>query len=182
LKSLIKTEPFQKSDVEAILRIQTESNLSCWKLQDYYDEIQRQDSASFTAKKEKKVIGFVLARLITTEINISSKDSNFESGVEAEAEIEIYNLAVDKKYRKEGVGTLLIQKAIQTVVTNHITSIWLEVRESNSAAILFYKKNKFKEIYRRKNFYSYPQEDALVMKLDFFDVEKNSQKIAKTET
>ena len=44
--------------------------------------------------------------------------------------------------------------------------IFLEVRESNQVAINFYKKNKFKEISVRKNYYSEPNENAIIMKLE----------------
>ena len=42
--------------------------------------------------------------------------------------------------------------------------IFLEVRESNKAALLFYQKEKFIEIARRKNYYHEPVENAIVMK------------------
>ena len=42
--------------------------------------------------------------------------------------------------------------------------IFLEVRESNKPALLFYKKEKFEEIARRKAYYHAPVEDAIVMK------------------
>ena len=47
-----------------------------------------------------------------------------------------------------------------------IKNIFLEVRESNQTAINFYKKNKFKEISIRKNYYSKPTENAIIMKLE----------------
>jgi ribosomal-protein-alanine N-acetyltransferase len=43
-------------------------------------------------------------------------------------------------------------------------SIWLEVRESNTAALTFYQKNDFNRMYTRKNFYTNPSENAIVMK------------------
>ena len=42
--------------------------------------------------------------------------------------------------------------------------IFLEVRESNKPALLFYKKERFEEIARRKAYYHAPVEDAIVMK------------------
>ena len=44
--------------------------------------------------------------------------------------------------------------------------IFLEVRESNQVAINFYKKNKFNQISIRKNYYSEPNENAIIMKLE----------------
>lgn len=180
-----KIEIFQKSDIEEILRIHKENNLASWLLQDYLDEIQRENSESFVAKKDEIVAGFIVSRLITTRISNShdycTKNNNqFKSTLESE--IEIYNIAVDKKYQREGIGTSLIQKIIQIGMKRQVNSIWLEVRESNTAAISLYKRNKFKEIYRRKKIYTHPQEDASVMKLDFSDDKQGVTGIAKTET
>ena len=46
----------------------------------------------------------------------------------------------------------------------YINEIFLEVRESNIPAISLYEKFKFKKISIRKNFYSNPNENAVVMK------------------
>lgn len=146
-------------------------------MEDYIEEIKRKDSVSFIAKKEKVITGFVISRLITTEY-YHSKNSHKKTI----SEIEIYNLAVDKNCQREGIGTSLIQKIIEAGIKNNAACIWLEVRASNSAAISLYKKNQFEEICQRKNFYRYPQEDALVMKLEIFKGFKSLQKTAETET
>ena len=72
---------------------------------------------------------------------------------------EILAIATIKKYRNKGIAQELLDK-IKT------KDIFLEVRESNQVAINFYKKNKFKEISVRKNYYSEPNENAIIMKLE----------------
>ena len=47
--------------------------------------------------------------------------------------------------------------------------IFLEVRESNKPALLFYKKEKFEAIARRKAYYYAPVEDAIVMKREIHE-------------
>ena len=76
--------------------------------------------------------------------------------------IDIVNIIVNKNYRDKGIGT----KLLNYIVDNYkdINSIMLEVRESNNAAIEFYKKNNFKVINVRKKYYG--NEDALIMKRD----------------
>ena len=49
---------------------------------------------------------------------------------------------------------------------NNLETIFLEVRETNRAAYQLYSKIGFQEIGRRKNYYSEPVEDALMMKHD----------------
>ena len=72
---------------------------------------------------------------------------------------EILAIATVEEYRNKGIAQELLDK-IKT------KDIFLEVRESNQVAINFYKKNKFKEISIRKNYYSKPTENAIIMKLE----------------
>ena len=72
---------------------------------------------------------------------------------------EILAIATVEEYRNKGIAQELLDK-IKT------KDIFLEVRESNQTAINFYKKNKFKEISIRKNYYSKPTENAIIMKLE----------------
>ena len=72
---------------------------------------------------------------------------------------EILAIATVEEYRNKGIAQKLLDK-IKT------KDIFLEVRESNKIAINFYKKNKFKEISIRKNYYSKSNENAIIMKLE----------------
>ena len=72
---------------------------------------------------------------------------------------EILAIATVEEYRNKGIAQELLAKI-------RIKNIFLEVRESNQTAINFYKKNKFKEISIRKNYYSKPNENAIIMKLE----------------
>ena len=72
---------------------------------------------------------------------------------------EILAIATIEECRNKGIAQELLDK-IKT------KDIFLEVRESNQTAINFYKKNNFKEIRIRKNYYSEPTENAIIMKLE----------------
>ena len=72
---------------------------------------------------------------------------------------EILAIATIEEYRNKGIAQELLDKI-------KIKDIFLEVRESNQVAINFYKKNNFKEISIRKNYYSEPNENAIIMKLE----------------
>ena len=72
---------------------------------------------------------------------------------------EILAIATIEEYRNKGIAQKLLNKI-------KIKNIFLEVRESNQTAINFYKKNKLKEISIRKNYYSKPTENAIIMKLE----------------
>ncbi len=76
---------------------------------------------------------------------------------------DLCNIAVAECYRHMHIGTVLLEETIRLCGKNGVKRIFLEVRESNSIAINFYKKMKFFEINRRKRYYKEPEEDALIM-------------------
>ena len=79
----------------------------------------------------------------------------------------IYNIAVGKQYRSQGVGTALLQNLLEYSKEHGLSFLSLEVRTSNLNAIKFYKKLGFKELGVRKNFYDFPKEDGIIMSYYF---------------
>ena len=98
----------------------------------------------FVAIKDKKVLGYVGISAIIDEGYIT-------------------NIAVFPEYRKMGVGTALLEYLFDFAKEKELSFISLEVRQSNSNAIALYKKLGFLEEGKRKNFYSSPSEDALIL-------------------
>jgi ribosomal-protein-alanine N-acetyltransferase len=80
-------------------------------------------------------------------------------------EAELYQIAVREEMRRCGIADLLMYEAKEYCQRNDIKSIYLEVRKSNDPAIRLYKKHGFKNEGRRKNYYSSPVEDAVMMSL-----------------
>ena len=75
----------------------------------------------------------------------------------------ITNVAVRENYRKRGIGTGLIETLLSFAKDKELEFVSLEVRASNNAAIKLYKKCGFELIGERKNFYTGPTENALIM-------------------
>ncbi len=167
----------QPGDIDPALDILNEAGLESWKYADFVSEIEREDSFVLVGKIENQVVCFCIARLIMSKSFITD---NFSHGLsfkgqkntgdqekihdESKIECEIYNIAVKQEFQNQGVGKHLLRRLISLTVECNAESIWLEVRNSNKRAIDFYKKNDFRLIYERKNFYSNPVENALVMK------------------
>lgn len=76
---------------------------------------------------------------------------------------EIIRVAVLPGYREMGIGTKLIEKAVEEIMKKGMENIFLEVRESNSNAIKLYNKSGFEECGVRKNYYSNPKENGIIM-------------------
>ncbi|MBQ9780117.1 MAG: ribosomal protein S18-alanine N-acetyltransferase [Clostridia bacterium] len=78
---------------------------------------------------------------------------------------QITNIAVHPEHRGQGLGLAIVQALIKHAKAEHLATITLEVRVSNTPAISLYRKVGFAEVGRRKGFYTKPTEDALIMEL-----------------
>jgi ribosomal-protein-alanine N-acetyltransferase len=79
---------------------------------------------------------------------------------------EIANLAVALPARRRGIGGVLLDSAIAVARTRAVTTLYLEVRDSNQVARALYESRGFHQITRRRRYYRRPVEDALVLKLN----------------
>ncbi len=77
---------------------------------------------------------------------------------------EIADVAVDPSARRGGVGTLLLARAEEEMARNGVRTLYLEVRESNLAALGLYRQRGFEVVGRRRGYYRHPAEDALVLR------------------
>lgn len=84
-------------------------------------------------------------------------------GYFAADEAELPSIAVSPLMRRRGIGDALLNELFNQVKARGAAKLFLEVRESNEAAIALYEKNGFITAGTRRHFYSNPEEDALVM-------------------
>ena len=75
----------------------------------------------------------------------------------------ILNVAVDSRFRRQGIGTALIRSLDTFGKKNSLAFITLEVRESNAPAIGLYSRFGFIKVGKRKDYYRHPTENALLM-------------------
>jgi len=129
-----------------IYDIEVASFADPWSLDAIYKEITDENSVCFTAWDEVKsvVAGYVTMRHIIDEGHIS-------------------NIAVSQAYRQHGTGSMLVAALIQEAAVRQMRGVTLEVRPSNHAALALYRRHGFAEEGRRKNFYSHPVEDCIIM-------------------
>jgi len=78
----------------------------------------------------------------------------------------INNVAVDERFRRQGVADELIAAFVRFGQAR-LAFLTLEVRASNAPAIALYAKHGFAEAGRRKNYYEDPKEDAVLMTVHF---------------
>lgn len=78
-------------------------------------------------------------------------------------ELHINNLAVLPEFRREGIGSALLARALQEGTALGARRATLEVRRSNEAARLLYERFGFTIAGVRRGYYSNPVEDALIL-------------------
>ena len=77
-------------------------------------------------------------------------------------EADIMNIVVRKDHRNEGIGSLLLKAMLDSIASQKLNSVFLEVMEENYPAIHLYKNFGFKECGFRKNYYK--DKNGIVMK------------------
>jgi [ribosomal protein S18]-alanine N-acetyltransferase len=140
------------NDIADILDISLECGLCLWSAASYRAEIIRDDSIMIKlSDSDGKVVGFAVGRI-------------FELGP-GQYTIELTNIGLRQTIRNQGFGSFLLKAFLSRCVDSGASSVILEVRESNTVAINFYRKFGFESTGRRRGFYSDPLEDALTMSL-----------------
>jgi len=136
-----------REDLRFVMEIEKDSFSNPWHLSSFEGEIQNFDiSFPYVVihPETGKLIGYVIFWQIGKEVQIS-------------------NFAVHPDFRKRGVGSSVLGRILGIIKKRGANIVILEVRESNNSARFLYKKFGFKEAGIRKDYYSLPDEDAVVM-------------------
>lgn len=126
-------------------------NGSVWTADQFLQTLTASNSivlaVTLTEEDVEKIVGLLVASRTTVES-------------------DIYMIVVAENYKQRGLGRKLLEALIKTCQMLGLETIFLEVRETNLPALRLYESLDFKEIGRRKGYYSKPTEDGLMMKLD----------------
>ena len=98
----------------------------------------------YSALVDGRVVAYIIGRVIAPEG-------------------EIYRIATKEKFRRRGIAYRLLDYAAKTEKGKGLECLFLEVRESNTPARNLYHSYGFREVGLRKNYYSSPTENAVVM-------------------
>ena len=82
-------------------------------------------------------------------------------------EADMMNVAVHPDYRRKGIARNLVIGLVDALAKNSVTSLALEVRQSNTPAIALYEQLGFLQVGLRPNYYRNPRENALILKKEF---------------
>lgn len=146
-------EPLAAADSDAVAILHQEDFIRPWSGEEFADLLEQDTVFGFVARevgrRGEAPVGFVLARL-------------------AASEGEILTLAVARSHRRRGIGWLLMDAVLRRLHSDRAQSLFLEVDETNAAAIALYRRLGFHEVGQRPAYYSGSagRTGALVMRRD----------------
>ncbi len=135
------------SDASKIAELEKVCFSSPWSESALLDETQNQNAHFLVCKRDGQIAGYIGCIFACDEGSIT-------------------NVAVFPEFRKMGVASALINALCQDAQNKGIHTLFLEVRKSNFAALSLYEKCSFEKVGERRNFYTSPTEDAIIMKKD----------------
>ncbi|MDQ3696589.1 MAG: ribosomal protein S18-alanine N-acetyltransferase [Gemmatimonadota bacterium] len=138
--------PATLKDVDRIAGIEAESFSDAWHRRSFVQLVD--DGRVFfrvATRPDGGVIGYIVAWFVADEG-------------------EIANVAVAPDARGRGVGTALLDDAMSAAAGLGVAALYLDVRESNTAARALYASRGFAEVGRRRGYYRRPSEDGLILR------------------
>ncbi len=139
----------REPDLAAIARIEKESG-GTWSQAMFAEECGHPAAIVLVARRVKEsghwsgIIGFISIRVVADEA-------------------EITRLAVTMAARRQGVAASLLEQALIRAEQAGAAHCYLELRAGNTPALRLYQKHGFVASGERRNYYSDPLEDALLM-------------------
>ncbi|AXY59288.1 ribosomal protein S18-alanine N-acetyltransferase [Acinetobacter sp. WCHAc010052] len=121
----------QQADVSAVVKIENLVQSHPWTYKQFQESVD--SYLSTVIEKNGQVVGFCILQAVVDEANLLL-------------------MAIDPDFQGQGLGYELLDQSVQMLKNNPV-QIFLEVRESNKAAIALYEKAHFHQIDLRKNYY-----------------------------
>lgn len=143
-ENLFYIRQMEKDDIPFIAKLEKECFSSPWSEQGLEAELSNEQAFFFVAVISGEVAAYMGMHIVLDECYIA-------------------NVAVGNSYRRKGLGEALVKNALRVADENNCQFISLEVRKSNSKAISLYRKCGFEVLGERKDFYTDPKENAVIM-------------------
>ncbi|MBX4335478.1 ribosomal protein S18-alanine N-acetyltransferase [Bartonella raoultii] len=149
--------PLQIGDSTSLYKIHQHCFIPAWEKQTFDHFLQDRSIFGYKATlidQPHKILGFCLCRLILDEA-------------------EIITIAVHPHFRRQGIGTLLIDNMLRYLHHERAIKLFLEVEETNFSALNLYKRFEFQKISKRLAYYQSPNShgNAIVMQKTFKQID-----------
>ena len=144
----LKISAMVHSHIDGVALIEKECFSTPWTKDGIESELSNENARFFVAEYMGETAGYLGMHIVLDECYIA-------------------NVAVREKFRRKGIADKLLSVGEEKAKKESCAFISLEVRVSNEKAIALYKKRGYNEVGTRKNFYSDPTENALIMTKNF---------------
>ena len=136
-------EPMQVCHLPSVTEIENRVFSNPWRQCDFESALKREDAYCRVVVANGQLVGYVVGFFVNKEFHLA-------------------DFSIHPNQQRKGFGQRVLDLLCQEL-QGFSQVISLEVRMSNVAALTLYKKNSFQTMAIRKNYYTHPQEDALVM-------------------
>ncbi|WP_455480937.1 ribosomal protein S18-alanine N-acetyltransferase [Bartonella sp. B12(2025)] len=149
--------PLQTDDSAFLPQIHQHCFVPSWEKQAFDNFLQDQSVFGYKASligQPDQILGFCLCRLILDEA-------------------EIITIAVHPHFRRQGIGSLLIDSTLRHLHHEHTIKLFLEVEETNLSALNLYHRFEFQKISKRLAYYQSKNSrgDAIIMQKTFKQID-----------
>ena len=133
-----------RRDMPEVLNIEKGSFEFPWSEEDFIHCLRQRNCIGMVAEFENRIVGFMIYEL--------HKD-----------QLHILNFAVRPDFRRRSIGKQMSDKLVGKLSQQRRSRIVLEVRETNLAAQVFFKRVGFRAMSVLRDYYDDTTEDAYVM-------------------
>ncbi|GIW98959.1 MAG: hypothetical protein KatS3mg111_2292 [Pirellulaceae bacterium] len=133
-----------RRDMPAVLEIEEASFEFPWSEEEFINCLRQRHCIGMVAEVGGEVAGFMVYELHRHRL-------------------QLINFAVSPKFRRQGVGSAMVEKLISKLSLDRRNRILLEVRETNLPAQLFFRSMNFRATAVLRDYYEDTTEDAYVM-------------------
>ena len=131
-------------DLDQVMEIEDKVFPDPWTKEGFFTFLIRKDSMFLVVEEKGKIIGYLGSLMVLDES-------------------DILNIAVTPERQKEGIGRFMLESLFRLSYGCGIRFVHLEVRESNETAIRLYERCGFQRDGLRKDYYTEPRENAVLM-------------------
>ena len=134
----------QVEDLTQVMELEESLFSVPWTKEGFFSFLMRDNTLFLVVEENGKILGYCGVLLVLDEG-------------------EITNGAVCRQRQREGIGQFLLSGLFLLLRERGIRVLHLEVRESNRTAIRLYERMGFQKDGLRRNYYTDPSEDAVLM-------------------
>lgn len=133
-----------------VMRTERASFEYSWTEDDFLRCLRQRNCIGMVAEQGETIHGFMIYELHRSRLHV-------------------LNFAVHPSARRRGIGSMMVDKLVDKLVSHHRQKITLAVRERNLEAQMFFRSHGFQATRLLRNYYEDSGEDAYLMELRALD-------------